>query len=114
MIHVSSATLQAYKEITGESLSPESFTDSLEKIRRYNSDFLSDLIYSVSKVNDIQGLSYNDIFNIINNDKISRNEYIIIASMIHNNKKSIFEAKLSNSDDIQGKRSTPRKARKFG
>ena len=110
----SSATLQAYKEITGESLSPESFTDSLEKIRRYNSDFLSDLIYSVSKVNDIQGLSYNDIFNIINNDKISRNEYIIIASAIHNNKKSIFEAKLSNSDDIQGKRSTLAKLESLG
>jgi hypothetical protein len=103
----SSATLQAFKEITGEESPTTEFLDSLTKIKKFNTDFISDLVLKVSKSDDIQALGFNDIYNIISVEKkVSENEYIIIASAIHNNKKSVLEAKLSTSNDFQGKRST--------
>lgn len=102
-----SATLQAFKEITGEEAPTTEFLESLTKIKKFNTDFISDLVLKVSKSDDIQSLGFNDIYNIISVEKkVSENEYIIIASAIHNNKKSVLEAKLSTSSDFQGKRST--------
>ena len=74
---------QSFSEITGSAQLTKDFVEFLNKKRagRYSSDFLADIIYKVSGVDDIKSLTPQDIYNIIQTDqKVSNNEYILIAS----------------------------------
>ena len=106
-----SSLIQAFSEITESKALSEDFIDALKKRKgSYSSQYLSDLIFKVSKVDDIQALTPKDIYNIIKVDgKLSDNEYIIISSAINRNKDSVHQARLSSSDNYQGKRTTLKK-----
>jgi len=106
-----SSLIQAFSEITESKTLSEDFIDALKKRKgSYSSQYLSDLIFKVSKVDDIQALTPKDIYNIIKVDgKLSDNEYIIISSAINRNKDSVHQARLSSSDNYQGKRTTLKK-----
>lgn len=106
-----SSLIQAFAEIRESKTLSEDFINSLKKRKgSYSSQYLSDLIFKVSKVDDIQALTPKDIYNIIKVDgKLSDNEYIIISSAINRNKDSVHQARLSSSDNYQGKRTTLKK-----
>ena len=106
-----SSLIQAFAEIRESKTLSEDFINTLKKRKgSYSSQYLSDLIFKVSKVDDIQALTPKDIYNIIKVDgKLSDNEYIIISSAINRNKDSVHQARLSSSDNYQGKRTTLKK-----
>jgi hypothetical protein len=107
---VTDIILNAYRDITGKPKTDAEFHKALDNIVStasgggIASNKLSDLILEVSKVSNVNDLSAIKIYEIISPTFTNKNRAIIVSAVINLRKDLVYLAKLSQSQDVQGRR----------
>ena len=102
--------LKAYKAITGRTETSQEFRDALQAVESHkkssiSADFISDLILEVSKMTNIDKLDAQALYNIISPRMNNEGKAIILSAVLNTHKDLILFAKVSQSRDINGRRS---------